>query len=167
MRAMSDKENPKRIEAWPQGKREWLPNGLIAMAIVNILLAFYQGLGAVGSFTIVFLHGLTHAVSGGIGGTFVSIFAQAVIAIVALAAGVGYLKMTRWGYILGHVYAVSSILFTLVTIVSLGAGETMQGTSDVLHAESILRLVVYPVLTLVLLRWVFRQHFPDAVPGGN
>lgn len=81
-----------------------------------------------------------------------------------LIAGIGYLKMKRWGWIAGNLYALLSIVSALLTVFmmppALGGGFNLM---------SIVGLI-YPVLTGILLNTTFKAEFvetPDRAPGAR
>jgi hypothetical protein len=67
--------------------------------------------------------------------------------LIEIAAGVGYLKMKKWGKTLGNTYAILGLLDTVV-----GVAVAHQGFG----IAAIIGLI-YPVLTLILLNTTFKD----------
>jgi hypothetical protein len=82
-----------------------------------------------------------------------------VTSVLLLVAGIGYLKMRRWGWIAGNLYAFLAILTAILTVFlmppTLGGGFNLM---------SIIGLI-YPVLTAILLNTTFKAEFSRAPDG--
>lgn len=68
-----------------------------------------------------------------------------------LAGGVGYLRQRRWGRVLGNLYVIASVASTVhaVRMVPPEYGGGLRFAA--------LLYFVYPILTLYLLNWTFRE----------
>ena len=88
---------------------------------------------------------------------FVAILALMLVSIVLeVISGIGYLQQKRgMGWMVGNVYAVFSVVSSVVSGLlmkpELGGGFNL---------SAILGLV-YPVLTLILLNWTFKEDFAN------
>ncbi len=121
------------------------PGGLTALAVLNFV---FGGVGAV--VLILAVLGMGAATAAGAQNTalvWLNLIIGLVVAAMLLVAGVGYLKMSRSGYIFGNVYAILSIVNTIVGMIAVGFG-----------VGSIIGLA-YPIITLALLNGPFKKYF--------
>ena len=146
------------------------PGGLTALAVLNFV---FTGLGLISLLALVAVVKLADqamatasekdraaiAAFGELGtGMWALLVGSGLItSALLLIAGIGYLKMRRWGWIAGNLYAVLSIITAIMTGLlmpsALGGGFNLM---------SIVGLV-YPVLTLILINTTFRAEFdPNA-----
>jgi hypothetical protein len=166
---------PQFSSAPPSGAPLVRPGGLTALAVLNFV---FGGLGAIG--TIVIMIGLAAAktlMTGMEAGArnsgdpnaqeavaqiqaatsqvssfiWVGLLIALVAVVLLFVAGVGYLKMSRMGYLAGNAYGALAILGNIISVASgggFGAG-TFIG-------------LAYPVITLILLNTTFKKCFPAA-----
>lgn len=147
-----------------EGKR---PGGLTALAVINFIIGAFNALGAMGMFVMIAVaNGLIQVPEESRGDAqkawqelskpllYVMTGSYVVLALLAIASGVGYLKQHRfWGRTLGNGYAVVSIASSL-GLVFLSMGKDGGGFN-----LASLVMVIYPVLTLVLLNTTFKEDF--------
>ena len=76
-----------------------------------------------------------------------------------LIAGIGYLKMRRWGWIAGNLYAVLSIVTAILT--GLLMPPTLGGGFNLMSIVGL----IYPVLTVILLNTTFKAEFVQLPDG--
>jgi hypothetical protein len=140
-----------------EGKR---PGGLTALAVINFVFSAFSGLGFLGMFVVLALFKNIETAEGEAGegarrgledsGGFEWIIASGVVnalmAVLLLISGIGYLKQKRvMGRMLGSGAAVINLLFSLAFIATIGMQFAM------------LVGFVYPVLTLILLNTTFKD----------
>jgi len=141
------------------------PGGLTALAVLNFVFAGLGLLGVLALFVVYRMADHLRTTAHGPGdraaldalesmntGLWLLIVASSLIATVLLiVAGVGYLKMRRWGRLAGNAYAItavaSAILGVVVIPAALGGGFNI-GT---------LINLIYPLLTLFFLNVTFRD----------
>ncbi len=145
-----------------QGRR---PGGLTALAVLNFVLAGLAALSLLGAIVVVAFSGalkdaaqkpedrqVFEALEGMNMGLWVMIIVSGALALVLLiVAGVGYLKMRKWGRTCGNVYALtaiaSGVLGAIFTPSELGGGFSI---------STIIGLV-YPTLTLYFINVTFKD----------
>lgn len=165
---------------WREGMREWAPartvpglvlptgprpgpqrsGGLTALAVINFVLAGFAVMGVCIALTgstyfRTHMHGGGHVYDKTLrppaAHTPVTQVFGVVQAGLLIAAGVGYLRQTRWGRTLGNAYGVVGIVGGFVGLALWPNIFAVIGTGLGL---------VYPVLTLILLNTVLRNQFP-------
>lgn len=142
------------------------PGGLTALAVLNFVVAGVNLISLLAAIAIVALSDTLKAAAktpqdrevfealGNMNmGLWVLIIASGALAMVLLiVAGVGYIKMRKWGRNMGNVYAItaiaSSIAGAILTPSELGGGISI-GT--------IIGLV-YPTLTLYFINVTFKEE---------
>lgn len=135
-----------------KGKR---PGGLTALAVINFV---FGGFGCLVISGLVALMDAANTITEGAAGTEVAsassgmfnVYIILTVATVALLiiSGVGYLGLKKTlGFKMGNLYAIASILSSVLGIVLLG------------FATSSLIGFIYPALTLVLLNTTFKKDF--------
>lgn len=143
------------------------PGGLTALAVINFIFAAFQLLGAL-VFIPLLLMGeqmmenvneedqaaLEAMMQMGETGFILVIAASLITVFLLVASGIGYLKLKQFlGRTLGNVYAVFTIIYTVITGLyvapELGGGFGL-GT---------LLGFIYPLVTLVLLNTTFKEDF--------
>lgn len=142
------------------------PGGLTALAVINFVFA---GFGLLSMLAMVALlqfadaamatadAGDRAAIEGfqnlGMGVWALIVSSEVVTSALLVIAGVGYLKMSRWGRSAGNLYAAlaiaSAMLSALLMPAALGGG---------INLMTIVGLV-YPILTLLLLNTTFKDEF--------
>lgn len=141
------------------------PGGLTALAVLNFVFAGLHALNVLGA---VFLYAMAgelkqqmktaddRAVFEAFENMNVGLWALILIStflglVLLIVAGVGYLKMRKWGRTYGNVYAlisiVASILGAIVTPSELGGGI---GIATIIG-------LVYPLLTLYFVNATFKD----------
>lgn len=141
------------------------PGGLTALAVLNFVFAGLHALNVLGAIVIFSMAGslkeamttpedraVMEAFENMNMGLWALILISAVLGLILLiVAGVGYLKMRKWGRSSGNLYAVvsiaSSVLGALITPEQLGGGFSI---------ATIIGLV-YPLLTLYFLNVTFKD----------
>jgi hypothetical protein len=130
------------------GKR---PGGLTALAVLNFV---FGGLGALGLLALLALlrvadtAGELQNVHISPGAVYLSLLLGLVSVSLMIAAGVGYLKQKRMlGRTLGNVYAITSLINTVIGIVAIKNGF---GIGTIIG-------LIYPLLTLFLLNTTFKD----------
>ncbi len=141
------------------------PGGLTALAVLNFVFAGLHALNVLGAVFIYAMAGslkekMTTADDRAVFEAFenmnVGLWALILISttlalVLLIVAGVGYLKMRRWGRVTGNLYAmisiVAGVLGAMITPAELGGGFSI-GT--------IIGLV-YPLLTLYFLNLTFKD----------
>ena len=76
-----------------------------------------------------------------------------VTSVLLLVAGIGYLKVRRWGWVTGNLYAVLAILTSVLTVVLMP--PTLGGGFNLMTVVGL----IYPVLTVILLNTTFKSEF--------
>ncbi|HEY5933642.1 MAG TPA: hypothetical protein VIU61_03380 [Kofleriaceae bacterium] len=153
------------------------PGGLTALAVLNFV---FTGLGLISLLALVaVLKFADQAMAGasekdratiaafsemGMGTWALLVGSSLLTCALLLIAGIGYLKMKRWGWIAGNLYALLSIVAALLSAFlmppALGGG---------INLMTIVGLI-YPVLTGILLNTTFKNEFietPDRAPGAR
>ncbi len=140
-----------------EGKR---PGGLTALAVINFVFSAFSGLGFLGMFVFLAMMKTIETTEGQAGedarraidetGGYDWIIASGVVnalmAVLLLISGIGYLKQKRvMGRMIGSGAAVINLLFSLAFIATVGMQFAM------------LVGFVYPVLTLILLNTTFKD----------
>ncbi len=142
------------------------PGGLTALAVLNFVMAAWSLLNILGAVAIVALGGalkdaaktaedkrameVLESVNMGL---WALIIASGTIALVLLiVAGVGYLKMRKWGRSMGNLYALTAIASTVA-----GAFITPSELGGGLSIGTIIGLV-YPTLTLIFINVTFKEE---------
>jgi len=146
-----------------QGRR---PGGLTALAVLNFV---FSGLGLLGVLALVAVFGmmdtLKHSAANAHDREVLEAFANmptalwammiissVIVAALLIIAGVGYLKMRRWGRMIGNAYALLSVATQIVEVVTipseLGGGV---GIGTIIG-------LVYPVLTLIFINTTFKEE---------
>jgi magnesium-transporting ATPase (P-type) len=148
------------------------PGGLTALAVLNFVFA---GLSALGVLAMVVLLQFADQLKKGsrpedrlVLEAFENmsmpvwalvVLSSAIATVLLIAAGVGYLKMRRWGRTAGLLYAVTAIISSVLTVVmlptELGGGFNF-GT---------IIGVVYPILTLILVGKTFKDDLTTSAKG--
>jgi hypothetical protein len=130
------------------GKR---PGGLTALAVLNFV---FGGLGALGLLALLALlrvadtAGELRNVQISPGAVYLSLLLGLVSVSLMIAAGIGYLKQKRvLGRTLGNVYAITSLINTIIGIVAIKNGF---GIGTIIG-------LIYPLLTLFLLNTTFKD----------
>lgn len=149
------------VPSMAAGKR---PGGLTALAVLNFV---FSGFGVLSALGLLYLLQVSDQVAAqakpedravfeafqqvGAGMWFVLLASSILTSALLVAAGVGYLKMRRWGRTVGNAYALIEIAASLFGVVAMpaaiGGGFTI----------STMIGLVYPVLTLILLNTTFRE----------
>ena len=142
------------------------PGGLTALAVLNFVVAGINLISLLAAIAVVALADTLkaaartpqdRAVFDALGdmnvGLWVLIIASGALALVLLiVAGVGYLKMRKWGRNMGNIYALtaiaSSVAGAILTPTELGGG---------LSIGTIIGLV-YPTLTLYFINVTFKEE---------
>jgi hypothetical protein len=159
-------ERAQRPRVWytfgmAQGRR---PGGLTALAVLNFVFAGLSLLSVLGTLFVFFYAGtlkesakpedrhILEALENMNTGLWALILISSILATVLLiVAGIGYLKMRRWGRMAGNLYAVTAVgagvLGGLITPPELGGG---------FNIGTIIGLV-YPVLTLYFINATFKD----------
>jgi hypothetical protein len=142
------------------------PGGLTALAVLNFV---FTGLGLISLLALVaMLKFADQAMAGasekdravitafgemGMGPWALIVGSGIVTSALLLIAGIGYLKMRRWGWIAGNLYAVLAIITAILQVflmpAAIGGGFNLM---------SIVGLI-YPVLTIILLNTTFKAEF--------
>jgi hypothetical protein len=145
------------------------PGGLTALAVLNFVFA---GLSVLGVLAMVVLLQFADKLKAGslpeerrvfeaFENMSMAIWAlivasSAIATILLIVAGVGYLKMRRWGRSAGNAYALTALVSTGLTVammpVELGGGFNFGTIIN----------VIYPLLTLILLQKTFRDDLTIA-----
>src|SRR5436190_4225456 len=151
-------QEPRRMT---EGKR---PGGLTALAVINFVLGAFFSLFTLGTVTLIVVsklpperlneherrqlaEALQH-LGPAVLYAMAAIFA--VITFLLIAAGIGYLKQSKfWGRVLGNVL---SILWVANTVFQFVVSKGDFSAIDLL-------LVSYPVLTLILINTTFKEDF--------
>lgn len=141
------------------------PGGLTALAVLNFVFAGLHALNVLGA---VFLYAMAgelkqqmktaddRAVFEAFENMNVGLWALILIStflglVLLIVAGVGYLKMRKWGRTYGNIYAlisiVSSVLGAIITPDELGGGV---GIATIIG-------LVYPLLTLYFVNATFKD----------
>ncbi len=141
------------------------PGGLTALAVLNFVFSGLAVIGILGLVVVVTMAGSLKeaaqtaderatfdALENMNMGLWALILASNVIAFATLLiAGIGYLKMRRWGRLFGNIYAVTAIVTALMGVfmspAELGGG---------LNIGTIINLV-YPLLTLYFINITFKE----------
>jgi len=141
------------------------PGGLTALAVLNFV---FGGLGVlstiIGVISWLVLRSMMESHEAGmhdlatafdkagltLGHLVVTSVLRLISSAVLIAAGAGYLKMTRTGYILGHVYAGLALINILVNLAVTPGLEGFLGAIGEL---------IYPIITIALLNTVFKKCF--------
>ncbi len=144
-----------------QGRR---PGGLTALAVLNFVFAGLSALSVLGTVFVFAYAGtlkegakpedrhILEALENMNMGLWALILISSILAMVLLIiAGVGYLKMKRWGRIAGNLYAltalIAGVLGAVITPAELGGG---------FNIGTIIGLV-YPLLTLYFINATFKD----------
>jgi magnesium-transporting ATPase (P-type) len=145
------------------------PGGLTALAVINFVFAGFGLLSMVAMVALLQFADAAMATADagdraaieafqnlGMGVWALIVATEALSSALLVIAGVGYLKMSRWGRSAGNLYAVLTIASALLTAflmpAALGGGFQL---------TSIIGLV-YPILTLILLNTTFKDEFRTA-----
>ena len=153
------------------------PGGLTALAVLNFV---FTGLGLISLLALVaMLKFADQAMAGasekdravitafgemGMGLWALIVGSGLLTSAMLLIAGIGYLKMRRWGWIAGNLYAVLAIVTAILT--GLLMPPTIGGGFNLMSIVGL----IYPVLTMILLNTTFKAEFGrvgDATLGAS
>jgi hypothetical protein len=147
------------------------PGGLTALAVLNFV---FTGFGLLSLLAILAMLKFADAAMAtadekdraaiaafgelGMGSWALIVASGLVTSALLLVAGIGYLKMRRWGRTAGNLYAALSIATAIISALlmpkALGGGFNLMSLVG----------LVYPVLTGILLNTTFKDDFGDT-PG--
>ena len=147
------------------------PGGLTALAVINFVFGGIAVFSAMGLVTLAAAANLVAAggsaaanaatndasreainksmaaVGASSGLLYLLAFVTLIVAVLLIVSGVGYLKMKKFGYMIGTAYALVAIISVVVQLVSLPFG-----------VMNVLGLA-YPIITLALLNTSFKKCF--------
>jgi len=145
------------------------PGGLTALAVLNFVFTGFGLLSLLALIAILKFADAAMATASekdraaiaafdelGIGPWALIVGSSLVTSVLLLVAGIGYLKMRRWGWIAGNLYALLAIVTSVLTVFLF---PPMLGGS--FNLMSIVGLI-YPVLTAILLNTTFKAEFSRA-----
>ena len=146
------------------------PGGLTALAVLNFV---FTGLGLISLLALVAVwkfadQAMASATSEkdratmaafkemGMGPWALIVVSGVITSVLLLVAGIGYLKMKRWGWIAGNLYALFAIVSAMLTVFMMP--PTLGGGFNLMSIVGL----IYPVLTAILLNTTFKAEFVEA-----
>ncbi|OVE76490.1 hypothetical protein BVX98_05790 [bacterium F11] len=120
------------------------PVGLIVLAVINFVLAFFGGV------FILLLYSRSLLSAGGLSLNPYTLFSPLVTSILLVVSGIGFIDMSRkMGYFTGNAFCILSILNIFIFNATQGFSQFAT------HLPSL----VYPIVLFSLLNFKYKRYF--------